>query len=326
MKISLSELTERAKRLMAKLAACDICPRNCKVNRLAGELGYCQSGAMPIVASHCVHYGEEPVISGTKGSGTVFFSNCNLRCVFCQNHQISQNHHAQKSITISLEQLANIFLSLQNRGCHNVNLVSPSHFVPQILQSIAIAATKGFALPLVYNTNGYEKTETLGQLEGIIDIYLPDLKYADNSMSQRYSGAHDYVENARQAIQEMFRQVGILQLDEAGIAKSGVIVRHLLLPNDVNDCQETLKWLARSISPKLAVSLMSQYYPSHHSSEFLEIDRKINTTEYQRALAFLSRYNMENGWMQNLDSSENYLPDFNNRGNPFDDDRSLIIH
>jgi putative pyruvate formate lyase activating enzyme len=318
MRIDNNKLNLRAVRLAKRLEACDICPRRCGINRLKGELGKCHSGALPIVASYCAHRGEEPAISGTRGSGTIFFGNCNLRCVFCQNYQISQNPAKQKANEVSVERLADIMLELQAQGCHNVNLVSPTHFVPQIVEALAVAVPKGLSIPLVYNTNAYDSIETLRELDGIIDIYLPDIKYASDEMSMRYSEAPGYPQAARSAIKEMFRQTGELMLDENDIAQRGVIVRHLILPQDISGSAVSLKWLAQEVSPDITISIMSQYHPTHHASKFPEINRHITQAEYDAVMAALEEAGLENGWVQDMEAPENYLPDFDKEGHPFE--------
>jgi putative pyruvate formate lyase activating enzyme len=318
MKISLAELQTRAERLTARLEACDICPRKCGVNRLKGEMGYCHSGALPIVSSCCAHHGEEPALSGTRGSGTIFFANCNLRCVFCQNYQISQNWQNQKAGEMSVETLADYMLKLQAQGCHNINLVSPTHFAPQIVAALAIAVPLGLKLPLVYNTNGYDSLETLKELDGIIDIYLPDIKYASNENALKYSAAGDYAETARAAIKEMFRQTGELVLDGDDIARRGVIVRHLILPENIAGSAESLKWLAEDVSTEITISLMSQYHPTHRASLFPEINRHISQAEYDDVMQALEESGLENGWAQDMDAPQNYLPDFDKEGHPFE--------
>jgi putative pyruvate formate lyase activating enzyme len=318
MQIDINELSKRAERLTSRLASCDICPRRCSVNRLDGELGFCHSGALPIIASYCAHRGEEPVISGTRGSGTIFFGNCNLRCVFCQNYQISQDWQKQKANEVSIETLAGYMLELQAQGCHNINLVSPSHFAPQIVAALALAVPKGLKLPLVYNTNAYDSLETLKELEGMVDIYLPDIKYASDDNALKYSGAEDYVENSRAAIKEMFRQTAELMLDENEIAQRGVIVRHLILPENIAGSKEALKWLAQEVSPEITISLMSQYHPTHYAIRFPEIGRHISQVEYDQVMQALEESGLENGWVQDMDAPQNYLPDFEKEGHPFE--------
>jgi putative pyruvate formate lyase activating enzyme len=318
MNIDIAELQLRASRLTARLASCNICPRDCRVNRLNGELGYCHSGALPIVASYCAHRGEEPAISGTRGSGTIFFANCNLRCAFCQNYQISQDWRKQRTNEVSIERLAEIMLELQAQGCHNTNFVSPSHFAAQIVAALAIAVPKGLKIPLVYNTNAYDSLETLRELDGIIDIYLPDIKYASDAMAKRYSDADDYVSVSRSAIREMFRQTGELLLDDKEIARRGTIVRHLILPGDAAGSVDTLRWLAHEVSPEVTISLMSQYHPTHNAARFPEINRHITQAEYDAVLGAMEEAGLANGWVQGMEAPENYLPNFEKEGHPFE--------
>jgi putative pyruvate formate lyase activating enzyme len=311
------ELQKRAARLSARLAACDLCPRNCGVNRLAGEEGFCHSGALPLVSSFCAHRGEEPALSGEHGSGTIFFSNCNLRCVYCQNFQISQNPDGQITNAVSLHTLADYMLNLQQQGCHNINLVSPTHFIAQILEALSLAIAGGLRLPLVYNTNAYERLDVLRELEGVVDIYLPDIKYAEDNAAIKYSSARGYPKTARLAIREMWRQVGALITGGDGIAERGLIVRHLILPEGVSGTQSSLTWLAE-LSTELTLSLMSQYYPAHHASRYAALGRPITAAEHEAALRFLEEAGLENGWIQDLESPGNYRPDFERPGHPFE--------
>jgi putative pyruvate formate lyase activating enzyme len=313
------ELERRVLALEARLERCDICPRRCGANRLEGEIGSCNSGRLIAVSSVCSHRGEEPAISGTKGSGAVFFGNCNLRCVYCQNYQISQDPAGQSHHEITSSRLANRMLHLQNNlNCHNLNLVSPTHYVPQIMRALLEAVRHGFTLPVVYNTNAYDEVSTLKELDGVIDIYLPDLKYASNSVAMQLSDAAHYVPTARAAIKEMYRQVGDLQLDEDGIAVKGLIIRHLILPNDLAGSEESMKWIAAELSPSVTVSIMSQYYPRHKATEMPLLARSINSTEHRRVVNILDVLGMENGWMQDSSSQEFYLPDFTAEGHPFE--------
>ena len=313
------ELKQRAEALEARLAVCDICPRKCGVNRLQGELGFCHSGVMPIVDVVCQHLGEEPPISVTKGSGTVFFGNCNMRCVYCQNHQISQNWRKEQSKTMEPAALAEKLLYLQNDlGCHNINFVSPSHFVPQILETLLLAIPMGLKLPLVYNTGGYDSLETIEALDGIIDIYLPDLRYASDKSAKQFSQAPHYTEHARKAIKEMYRQVGKLQIDENGIALRGLIVRHLILPENLAGSEESLTWLAQEVSPEVSISLMAQYYPTHHATRYPALSRGITEAEYNVAVDLPEKLGMENGWIQEMSASGTYQPDFERESHPFD--------
>ena len=312
------ELERRARRLEARLASCDICPRECRVNRLEGEIGFCHSDRLPIVSSFCVHHGEEPVLSGSRGSGTIFFGNCNLRCVYCQNYQSSQDWEKQRSKEVDFSTLAEDMLYLQDElGCHNINLVSPSHFVPQIVRVLTEAVPMGLKLPLVYNTNSYDSIKTLEELGGIISIYLPDLKYASDVYASQLSEAPGYVARSRQAIKEMYRQVGGLVVDKSGLAQRGLIVRHLILPNGLSGSRESLTWLAKEISSRVTISAMSQYHPIHRAYQFPLLSRSISPSEYQEVLKVMEELGLEKGWTQKMDAQEDYLPDFEREGHPF---------
>ncbi len=312
------ELKRRAQRLEARLASCDICPRECRVNRREGEPGFCHSAYLPIVAAVCAHHGEEPVLSGSRGSGAVFFGNCNMRCVYCQNYQISQDWARQQSKEVDCHTLAESMLYLQGElGCHNINLVSPSHFVPQLVRAVLEAVPMGLKIPLVYNTNSFDRVETLKELDGIIAIYLPDLKYASDTWAEKFSQAPGYVAPARQAIKEMYRQVGELVVDEFGLARRGLIVRHLILPNRLAGSEDSLAWLAGEVSPTVTVSLMSQYSPQHRAQRIPLLSRTISASEYDAVLGVLDEVGLENGWVQAMGASENYLPDFEREGHPF---------
>jgi len=312
------ELQRRAHALEARLASCDICPRQCRVNRLENELGFCHSGHLPLVAAVCAHHGEEPAISGSRGSGAGFFGNCNMRCVYCKNYQISQNWRKRKTKEIDCHTLAERMLYLQDElGCHNINFVSPSHFVAQLVWSVLEAVPMGLRLPLVYNTSGYDSVASLKELDGIISIYLPDLSYASDDWAKKFSHTPDYVARARQAIREMQRQVGNLILDEFGLAQRGLIVRHLILPNGLAGSEESLTWLARELSPTVTVSIMSQYLPLHRAQRIPLLSRTISVAEYEIVLQLLSDVGIENGWIQEIGASENYVPDFEREGHPF---------
>jgi putative pyruvate formate lyase activating enzyme len=312
------ELKRRAERLEARLASCDICLRECHVNRLENKRGFCHSGYLPIVSAVCAHQGEEPAISGSKGSGTVFFGNCNMRCVYCQNYQISQDRKKQKSKEMDFRKLAENMLYLQDElGCHNINFVSPSHFVPQLVRAVLEAVPLGLRVPLVYNSSGYDSVATLKELDGIISVYLPDLRYASDKWARKFSRARDYVTHARAAIVEMYRQVGGLVVDESGVAQRGLIVRHLILPNRIAGSEESLTWLARGVSPTVTVSIMAQYYPSHKARDERLLSRTISQAEYEEVLKLLDEVGLENGWVQEMGAAENYLPDFEREGHPF---------
>ena len=313
------ELKKRAEMLEARLAACDICPHNCGINRLKGERGFCHSAYAPIIASYCPHHGEEPALSGSRGSGTIFFGNCNMRCVYCQNYQISQDWRTQQKNEYDISALVERMLILQDElHCHNINLVTPSHFVPQIVRALVDAVPRGFHLPLVYNTGGYDSLETIQALDGIIDVYLPDLRYADNGVGKKYSGVSDYVARSRSAIKEMYRQVGNLVFDDDGVTSRGLIVRHLILPEHLAGSADSLSWLARELSPEVTLSLMSQYHPSHHAARFPPLARGITPQEYEEAAALLARLGFEHGWVQEMDAPLNYLPDFERKDHPFE--------
>ncbi|MDO8578728.1 MAG: radical SAM protein [Dehalococcoidales bacterium] len=317
---SSGELASRADSLSARLAACDICPRRCGVNRFAEETGFCNSGSLPVVASWCVHRGEEPPVSGTNGSGAVFFGNCTMRCVYCQNYQISQDWDSQKRNLISIDALGERMLELQGKGCHNINLVTPTHFIPQILQALLRAVPRGLSIPLVYNTSGYESVDVIKMLDGIVDIYLPDLRYASSETANVLSKTADYTMHARKSIKEMYRQVGDLKLNADGVATRGLIVRHLILPERLAGSEESITWLAKELSPTLTVSIMAQYYPTHRSSSFASLGRKITEAEYREVVALVNALEIENGWLQGMEAAETYLPDFARQKHPFENE------
>jgi putative pyruvate formate lyase activating enzyme len=283
-----------------------------------GETGYCRSAFLPVVSSFCAHHGEEPPLSGTRGSGTIFFGNCTMRCVYCQNFQISQDWQLQKNNEVAISTLAGDMLYLQNElKCQNINLVTPAHFIPQIVEALCEAVPQGLTLPLVYNTSGYESLEIVKLLEGVIDIYLPDIRYADDRISKELSGAPDYVKCSRESIKEMYRQVGNLVVDEEGIAVSGLIVRHLILPERLAGTAESLKWLVNEVSPDITFSIMAQYYPVHHALDVPALNRKITLVEYEEVTGLMEQLGIENGWLQEMESPDSYRPDFEREGNPF---------
>lgn len=304
------ELHKRSAVLAEKLRECTLCPRECRVDRTKDEHGFCRSGLLPVVASYCVHHGEEPVISGTRGSGTIFFGYCNLRCVFCQNHQISQPLRSIRNSAVSIERLAGIMLELQARDCHNINFVSPSHCSAQIVEAVEIAASKGLNIPLVYNSNGYDSLETLKHLEGIIEIYLPDIKYGDENTAFKYSIVADYVFHSRAAILEMKRQVGDLVVDDNGIAMKGLIIRHLVLPNALSDSDASFRFISEEIGRQTFISTMSQYFPTHKAIKHPLLSRSIRESEYEKVLEWLEKYGLDNGWVQDYSSRDYYCPDF----------------
>jgi len=275
------ELKIRADAAYARLKSCELCPRRCRVNRLHGEKGFCRTGPRPIISSYNPHFGEEAPLVGRYGSGTIFFSNCNLGCVFCQNYDIS---HLSHGIEVSSEALAEMMLKLQMLGCHNINLVTPTHMVPFILAALAEAIEGGLNLPLVYNCGGYESVATLELLEGIVDIYMPDFKFADKQTAQEYARVPDYFEVASLALKEMHRQVGDLELDRNGIALRGLLVRHLVMPHDVAGTEKILSFIAEQISPDTYVNIMAQYRPCGQAQNYPEINRRITHKEYETAL------------------------------------------
>jgi putative pyruvate formate lyase activating enzyme len=293
--ISISELKSRAEAALARLEKCDLCPNDCGVNRLEGQLGFCNAGATAKVASYNLHFGEEPAISGARGSGTIFFSHCTMKCAYCQNWPIS---HKGNGVEYDAAGLANVMLELQRRGAHNINFVTPTHYMPRILEALAIAVEGGFNIPIVYNTSGYEVLPALKLLDGIVDIYLPDMRYARDDFAKKYSKAKNYGAYNRAAVKEMFRQVGLLKTGADGIAQRGLIIRHLVLPEGISGTEETLKFIAEELSPEIAVSLMDQYFPTYKAVDFPEIDRKITATEYEAAQDLMERHGLYEGWVQ----------------------------
>jgi len=322
------ELHRRVAALEALLERCTVCPRDCFNNRLQDEIAACYSGRQPIVSSYTPHFGEEPPLVGTRGAGNIFFGNCNLRCVYCQNYQISQTHREQIKNEVTHERLAEMMLELQTRGCHNINFVSPTHFAPQMARAILIAAEKGLRLPIVYNTNAYDSVGVLRLLDGIVDVYLPDLKYADDASGFLYSKVRSYRDCSRAAIAEMYRQMGDeLVYDEDGLLQRGMVIRLLVLPNDVGGVRESLRWIHEELSPRVAVSLMAQYYPTNvagTNQRYALLSRRIRETEWMRAVAALDELGMEEGWMQEYDgASFYYRPDFDDTETPFRDIRDF---
>ena len=293
--MKVKDIKERVKKAYNLLQNCRVCPRECGVDRLNGERGICKVGKNPVISSHNVHLGEEPPISGTRGSGTIFFASCSLRCIYCQNFPISQ---LGNGLEVTTQDLAEMMISLQSRRCHNINFVTPTHFVPQILEALSFAWEMGFDLPLVYNTSGYDSIEALKLLEGIIDIYLPDMRYSDNQVARRLSCAEDYVQVNRKAVREMYRQVGNLVLDEDDIAQKGLLIRHLILPHDLAGSKKTFRFIAEEISAKIHVSLMNQYFPSFKAKEVVSMNRKITSEEYELAKESFFESGLTLGWMQ----------------------------
>jgi putative pyruvate formate lyase activating enzyme len=322
------ELATRVAALESLLECCTVCPRDCLNNRLNNEIAACYSGRLPIVSSYTAHFGEEPALVGTRGAGNIFFGNCNLRCAYCQNYQISQTHKEQLKNEITHERLAEIMLELQSKGCHNINFVSPTHFAPQMTRSILIGAESGLYLPIVYNTNAYDSVEVLRLLDGVVDVYLPDLKYAENEAGYLYSKVTNYKDHARRAIAEMYRQTGDdLVFDENGLLQRGLIVRLLVLPNEIGGIRESLEWIKDELSPRVAISLMAQYYPTHqaaNNNRYVLLSRRISETEWLRATNLLDELGMQEGWMQEFDGAAFYYrPNFENAETPFKDIRDF---
>ena len=286
---------DKIDRLLKRLRNCDLCPRNCKVNRTEGVRGICGQTSQIRIASSNLHFGEEPPISGEKGSGTIFLTGCNLKCIYCQNYPISQMNTGSD---ISPMTLVDKMLDLQKRGAHNINFVTPTHFGAQIAEAIFNARKRGLRIPIVYNTSGYEKVEILRELEGLIDIYMPDMRYGDSEAAECYSNAPDYPEFNRAAIAEMYRQVGELTMDSNDIAVRGLLIRHLILPNKFSKTEKILKFIAEQISENTYISLMSQYFPAYRAADFEKINRRITKKEYLIAKKLMEKYNLTNGWMQ----------------------------
>jgi putative pyruvate formate lyase activating enzyme len=294
--LSEKEWEERIEKARDMLSPCRLCPRECGADRQAGEKGTCCAGAAAEVSSYNDHHGEEPPLSGRMGSGTIFFTHCNLRCLFCQNYPIS---HFGNGARAGADELADMMLKLQRRGCHNINFVTPTHMMPFIMEALPIAIRKGLNVPLVYNCGGYETLEALRLLDGIVDIYLPDMKYNDDQVAEKLSKAPDYVERNREAIREMHRQVGDMVVDDEGTALRGLIVRHLVMPGGMAGSDGVLGFLAKEVSPNTAVSLMSQYFPAYQADQVKEISRRITPDEYKQAAETLIGNGLRSGFLQN---------------------------
>ncbi len=287
------------------LKNCTICPHNCGIDRNK-YVGRCKSNSKVKIALYSIHNFEEPCISGEHGSGTIFFSNCNMNCIYCQNYEISQLGRGKE---ISNEELAEIMLKQQEKGVENINLVTPTSYTLNIIEAIKIAKNKGLKIPIVYNTNGYEKVETLKLLKGYIDIYLPDFKYAENELGKKYSKVDNYFEIATKALKEMYEQVGTPKLDENGIMKKGIMIRHLVLPNNIENSKKVLKWIKNNFENKVYVSIMAQYFPTYKAKETNDINRKLTKEEYSEIETYLYDLDLENGYIQELgEHEEEYVP------------------
>ena len=287
------------------LKNCTICPHNCGIDRNK-YVGRCKSNSKVKIALYSTHNFEEPCISGEHGSGTIFFSNCNMNCIYCQNYEISQLGRGKE---ISNEELAEIMLKQQEKGVENINLVTPTSYALNIIEAIKIAKNKGLKIPIVYNTNGYEKVETLKLLKGYIDIYLPDFKYAENELGKKYSKVDNYFEITTKALKEMYEQVGTPKLDENGIMKKGIMIRHLVLPNNIENSKKVLKWIKENLGNNIYVSVMAQYFPTYKAKELDELNRKLTKNEYEEVENYLYELNLENGYIQELgEHEEEYVP------------------
>lgn len=294
------------------LKNCTLCPRRCGVDRFSGETGFCGANDKLYLARAALHFWEEPCISGENGSGTVFFSGCNLRCVYCQNHEIS-HMEAKKEVTV--ERLAEIFLELQEKGALNINLVTPTHYIPQIIRALDLAKEQGLSLPVVYNTSGYEEASILKSLEGYVQVYLPDFKYMDCELAEKYSRAYDYPDKVKAALDEMVRQVGKAEFSEEGIIKKGVIVRHLVLPGQIADSKRIIEYLYHRYGNDIFISIMNQYTPLKQVENISELNRKITDEEYEEVIDFALDIGVENGFMQEGETqSESFIPSFDYEG------------
>jgi putative pyruvate formate lyase activating enzyme len=307
--------------LTDRLTRCECCPRKCRVNRLEGQVGFCRIGASAQISYAGLHFGEEPPISGTRGSGTVFFAGCNLRCVYCQNYQISQEFQQGHTRTLTTDELAAEMLQLQDKGAHNINFVSPSHMIFQMADAIKVAKGKGLVVPVVYNSNGYDSVDALQEIRGLVDIYLPDIKYLENGLGKLLSAADDYADIVPGALREMLDQVGHLEMDDDGIAVRGLLVRHLVLPNYLGNSRRCLHFLA-DLSPDAFVSIMSQYSPQYRASDYPGVNRTLTQDEYDQVMDIALDLGLKNAFVQELESQEHYLPDFA-QGSPFNSASSI---
>ncbi len=297
--------------LKKSMERCDLCPRKCGTDRTRGEKGFCRSGAEAIVYSYAPHHGEEPPLSGYAGSGTIFFSNCNMGCIYCQNYQFSQTGAGRQ---MSVRDLASVMLELQGMGCHNINLVTPTHFVTPVVEALKYAYADGLKIPIVYNTGGYDSLDVIRSLEGLIDIYMPDMRYSSDEMAEKYSCAPGYAGNNRAIVKEMNRQAGVLQVDR-GIASKGLIIRLLILPGGISGTVDTLEFIARSVGKDTYLSVMSQYYPAHKAASFRDLGHRINKADYDAVTRKMRALGLDNGWLQSFGggfddsfAGENFTP------------------
>jgi len=307
-------ITQKIKKLSKMLSSCTLCPHRCRADRLSGEKGFCGAGKDMVISSAMPHHGEEPPISGTGGSGTIFFSHCNMGCCYCQNYQISQEH---EGYTSSPRELAEKMLSMADCGVHNINLVSPTIWLPGILEALHRAAGYGLDIPIVYNTGGYEDPTVIRMLEGIVDIYMPDMRYSSNEYGEKYSSVKDYVKYNRKSIKEMYRQVGRLRINKHGIASKGLLVRLLVLPDDISGIKGTLDFLKDNLSTNISLSIMAQYHPCYKADDYPELSRRISPKEYSEVLEYAAKLGFKYGWTQDhagLDASNDpFIPDFSKK-------------
>jgi len=304
-------IENKIEKLNKLLKNCSLCPHKCEVDRYSGTDGFCRTGVKPKVSTSMVHHGEEPPISGSMGSGTIFFSNCNMRCVYCQNYQISQESEGEE---ISIESLAGNMIKLKEKGVHNINLVSPTIWIPQIIKAFSIAGKSGPDIPFVYNTGGYDHPGIIKMLEGIVDIYMPDIRYSNDSMALKYSGIKDYVRFNRDSILEMYRQVGDLELDKNGIAKKGLLIRLLVLPENIGGIKDTLDFIKNRLSCNVYLSIMAQYHPAHIAHKYPQLSKRVSTGEYLKIVEYARELGLDRGWTQDHGSLEagedEFIPDF----------------
>jgi len=310
LKIGANKLRELTYKYLEK---CVLCPHMCRINRNTGETGFCNAGPIPGISSAMVHHGEEPPISGDFGSGTIFFSHCNMHCVYCQNYQISQESGGKDT---SILKLSEMMIELQAKKCHNINLVSPTIWVPQILDAVSEARGKGLNIPLVYNTGGYDNPKIIKSLEGAIDIYMPDMRYSSNLPAEKYSGIKNYVKNNRESVLEMYRQVGNLKISRNGVANKGLLIRLLVMPDNISGTRETLDFIKSELSNKVSLSIMAQYQPEYNALNFRQLSRRINEDEYLEVVSYSEKLGFENGWTQDfvsLSKEDLFMPDFNKK-------------
>ncbi|MCL5072558.1 MAG: radical SAM protein [Actinobacteria bacterium] len=295
------------------LEKCVLCPHKCRINRNAGQTGFCNAGFIAKVSSAIVHHGEEPPISGNFGSGTIFFSHCNMSCVYCQNYQISQK---PGGTDMSILELSELMIELQAKKCHNINLVSPTIWIPQILNAVSAARKKGLNIPLVYNTGGYDNPKIIKSLEGTIDIYMPDIRYSSDLHAEKYSGIKNYVRNNRESVIEMYRQVGNLKISRNGVANKGLLIRLLIMPHNINGTRDTLDFIKSELSVEVSLSIMAQYHPEYNASNFPELSRRISEDEYLEVVDYAEKLGFKNGWTQDfisLSKEDLFIPDFNRK-------------